>query len=176
MKQNKQRPPIIAIAGFSGNGKTTLITHLLAGLTHLKITCATIKHAHHQFDIDKPGKDSYAMRQAGAKQVLLASKSRWALMTEIDSDAVKSEPDLFYLIEQLDYSNLDLILVEGFKHEAIPKLEIARINKPELYLTDNNVIAVICPAQTQLPASMPRFEAHEHQAILDFILKVCQLK
>ncbi|MFL6712642.1 MAG: molybdopterin-guanine dinucleotide biosynthesis protein B, partial [Sulfurifustis sp.] len=114
------RPPILGIAAYSGTGKTTLLRKILPQLRGRGLRVAVVKHAHHSFDTDVPGKDSYELRKAGAVQMLVASRHRWALITET-GDA--NEPRLDELLGQLDQSNLDLILVEGFKAEAFPKIE-----------------------------------------------------
>jgi molybdopterin-guanine dinucleotide biosynthesis protein B len=112
---------IIGFAGWSGAGKTTLLTRLIPYLTGRGVRVSTIKHAHHRFDIDRPGKDSYEHRMAGASQVLVSSANRWALMTELRG---APEPDLRTLIGHL--SPVDLLLVEGFKRDPHPKIEVFR--------------------------------------------------
>ncbi|MBJ3816052.1 molybdopterin-guanine dinucleotide biosynthesis protein B [Shimwellia pseudoproteus] len=115
--------PLLAIAAFSGTGKTTLLKQLIPVLTAQGIRVGLIKHTHHNMDVDKPGKDSYELRKAGAAQTLVASNQRWALMTETP-DA--GEMDLHYLASRMDASTLDLILVEGFKHEVVAKILLFR--------------------------------------------------
>lgn len=168
MKQTDCNLPLLGFAGYSGSGKTTLLKKLIPALQQSGVVVAVIKHAHHRFDIDTPGKDSYELRAAGANQVLVASHSRWALMTETAKQ--QSEPDLAYLISRLDFSSVDLILVEGFKHEAIAKFEITRDKPAELYHSDANVIAVISNSQQQLPDSMPQLDLNNIDAIVKFIL------
>ncbi len=106
--------PVLGFCGFSGAGKTTLLTKLIPALKDQGIRASVIKHAHHAFDIDQPSKDSYKLRQAGSAQMLIASSQRWALMTE--TPTMKREPDLKYLLTQIDSDLADIVLVEGFKH------------------------------------------------------------
>ncbi len=124
---------IIGLAGWSGAGKTTLLTRLIPHLTGQGLRVATIKHAHHVFDVDVPGKDSYEHRRAGAAQVLVSSAKRWALMTEL---AGEPEPPLSFLIAQLGPA--DLVIVEGFKRDLHPKIEVFRAanGKPWLHPGD----------------------------------------
>lgn len=161
--------PTLGFAAFSGTGKTTLLTRLIPLLRARGIRLAVVKHAHHAFDIDKPGKDSYELRKAGAAQTLIASRRRWALVTECDGD---SEPVLGDLIARLDHRNLDLILVEGFKKVAFPKIELhrARLRKPFLFADDPSVIAIACdeleaPGRTELPV----LDINEPQQVAQFI-------
>jgi molybdopterin-guanine dinucleotide biosynthesis protein B len=143
--------PLLGFAAFSGTGKTTLIEQLIPILNQENIRVAMIKHTHHEkFDIDKPGKDSYRLRHAGANQVLVASSKRWALMVEHSQahQALYPEPQLSELLVHLDRDKIDLILVEGFKHEAISKIELHRpaLNKPLLCINDPNIIALATDA------------------------------
>ena len=121
---------MLGFVAFSGTGKTTLLKQLIPILKARGLHLALIKHTHHQFDIDTPGKDSYELRQAGAEQVMVASRRRWALMVETPNQ--NDDPPLESLIDHLDTKALDLILVEGFKHAAVPKIELHRpiLNKP----------------------------------------------
>lgn len=134
-------PPVLGFVGYSGAGKTTLLKQLLPLLRARGLRVGVIKHAHHDFDIDTPGKDSYELRKAGADQMLVASARRWALMVESGDD---HDPLLGKLIQRMDWASLDLILVEGFKHEPIAKIEIHRValNKTLLYPHDTHVIAL----------------------------------
>jgi len=112
---------LIGLSGWSGAGKTTLLARLIPCLAGRGVSVSTIKHAHHAFDVDVPGKDSWAHRQAGARQVLVSSSNRWALMTELRG---APEPDLPALLGQL--APVDLVIVEGFKFDAHPKIEVHR--------------------------------------------------
>ena len=129
---------IIGLAGWSGSGKTTLIKNLLPELNKINISVSTLKHAHKDFDIDKPGKDSYIHRESGAQEVLVSSKKRFAII----SNYKNKESNLYQLIGKL--SPVDLIMVEGWKKENIKKIEIYRkeINKPLLALEDKNIVAI----------------------------------
>lgn len=130
---------VFGITGWSGSGKTTLIKSLIPEIKARGFSVSTIKHAHHTFDVDKPGKDSYEHRRAGACEVLISSSKRWVLMHENNNE---NEPSLRELLEKLR-SN-DLVLIEGFKNEPYPKLEVFRgsLGKPPLWSTDDTVIAV----------------------------------
>ena len=131
---------IVGFAGWSGAGKTTLLRRLIPLLTGQGLRVSTVKHAHHGFDVDQPGKDSWEHRQAGAQEVLVASAARWALMHE-HRDA--PEPGLAALLGRL--SPVDLVLVEGFKREAHPKIEVHRavVGKPLMYPGDPTIRAVV---------------------------------
>jgi molybdopterin-guanine dinucleotide biosynthesis adapter protein len=145
---------IIGLAGWSGAGKTTLLTKVIPVLVGRGLKVATIKHAHHEFDIDHPGKDSWQHRQAGASEVLVASSRRWAIVHELRDEP---EPPLAALLAKL--SSADLVIIEGFKAHAHPKLEIYRaaVGKPPIYPQDDCVVAVASDAplpQAQLPVLM----------------------
>ncbi len=161
--------PILGFAAFSGTGKTTLLTQLIPILKTHKLRIGLIKHSHHNFEIDQPGKDSYRLRKAGAMTVLLASKQRRAIITEIEP---AQEPKLADQLQIIDQSNLDLILVEGFKAEIFPKIEIHRpvLNKPLLYLNDPSIIAVASDSPLELPKHLPGFDLNNPDIIADYIL------
>ena len=135
------RPPVLGFAGYSGSGKTTLLELVISLLVEQGLRVSLIKHAHHQFDIDVPGKDSWRHRKAGAHEVLVASSERWALMHEHRGE---EEPDLDVLLSKL--APCDLVLVEGFKFATIPKMEVWRSDaeKPRLDETVSGLIAYIC--------------------------------
>jgi molybdopterin-guanine dinucleotide biosynthesis protein B len=141
---------VIGIAGWSGAGKTTLLTRVIPRLTARGLRVSTIKHAHHAFDIDQPGKDSHTHRAAGATEVLVSSANRFALMHELRG---APEQSLGGLLERL--SPVDLVLVEGFKREAHPKLEVYRVSvgKPLLAPDDSNIVAIASdgPVATRVP-------------------------
>lgn len=156
---------VIGIAGWSGAGKTTLLTKLIPRLTAGGVRVSTVKHAHHAFDIDTPGKDSHAHRAAGATEVLVGSAKRWALMHELRTER---EPALAELLALL--SPVDLVLVEGFKHEPHPKLEIHRVanGKPWLHPEDPSVIGVATDG-TPPAAGLPVFGLDDIDAIAGFV-------
>ncbi|MFA0123029.1 molybdopterin-guanine dinucleotide biosynthesis protein B, partial [Vibrio sp. 10N.261.48.A2] len=139
MKDSKQRPnlPLLGFAAYSGTGKTTVLEALLPLLTESGLKVGVLKHAHHDFDVDKPGKDSYRLRKAGANQMLIASRNRHVMMTETP----EAEADFDYLLTRFDTNTLDLILVEGCKNIAFPKIELHRdeVGKPWLYQNDDNI-------------------------------------
>ncbi len=127
-----------------------------------------IKHAHHQFDIDHPGKDSYRLRKAGARQMLIASTQRWALMKENDSP---QEPALNELIQHFDAVQFDLVIVEGFKNEAIAKIEVHRaaLNHPLLAASDPNFVAIACDTVLSLKHPIPQLDLNNPSHVSDFV-------
>ncbi len=142
---------IIGLAGWSGSGKTTLVTKVIPALVARGLKVATVKHAHHEFDIDQPGKDSWLHRQAGASEVAIVSSRRWAIIHELGGEA---EPPLLEILQKL--SPADLVIVEGFKRHPHPKLEVYRasVGKPLLHPDDDCIVAVA--TDTALPqASVP---------------------
>jgi molybdopterin-guanine dinucleotide biosynthesis adapter protein len=160
--------PVLAISAWSGTGKTTLLKKLIPALCDKGIRPGLIKHTHHNMDVDKPGKDSYELRKAGAAQTMVASSQRWALMTETPDEAPL---DLAYLVSRMDHSLLDLVLVEGFKHEAIPKILLFRRDAgheiAELTL-DEHVIAVASDIGLELP--VPVLDLNDVDGIAEFIV------
>ncbi|MBP2169052.1 molybdopterin-guanine dinucleotide biosynthesis protein B [Erwinia toletana] len=160
--------PLIALAAWSGTGKTTLLKQLIPLLKMRNIRCGLIKHTHHQMDIDTPGKDSYQLRKAGADQVLVASQQRWALMTET---ADNQQPlNLQFLASRLDASLLDLVLVEGFKDEAVTKIVLWReeSGRDLNELLDQHVIAVA--SDQPLSLHIPSLDLNQPESIADFIV------
>lgn len=162
--------PLLGFAAFSGTGKTTLLKQVIPLLKSQQIRIGMIKHAHHDFDIDQPGKDSFELRKAGADQMLIASSKRWALMVETPG---QSEADLHTLINQLDATSLDLILVEGFKHLPYPKIELHRheLDKPYLYPQDKTIIALALDSKTNENYPLPVLDINRPEQISAFILK-----
>lgn len=158
--------PLLGITAWSGTGKTTLLKQLIPQLRKREIRVGMIKHTHHDMDVDKPGKDSYELRKAGADQTLVASQQRWALMTETPE---LPELDLYYLASRFDASKLDLILVEGFKDETIPKIALYRhINNRDFNdLLDEHVIAVA--SDCDLSVDFPLLDINAPEAIAEFI-------
>lgn len=161
---------VIGFAGWSGSGKTTLVEQVIGLLEARGLVVSLIKHAHHDFDIDRPGKDSFRHRQAGAAEVLLASSARWVLMSELRGAV---EPSLAEYAAH--FSPCDLVLVEGFKHEAIPRLEVYRRanGKPPLWPGDPHVVAVACdePPMERGPADPVWLDLNDAEAIARFILE-----
>ena len=156
---------LIGLSGWSGSGKTTLITALVPALIARGRSVSTVKHAHHAFDVDKPGKDSYVHREAGAHEVLISSDQRWALMREHRG---APEPVLSELVGHL--SAVDLVLVEGFKREAHPKIEIHReiVGKPLLFPNDPQIVAIA--SDRPMPeAPIPHVDLDDIQAIADLV-------
>jgi len=168
--------PLLGFAAWSGTGKTTLLTQLLPRLKQRGLRVGCIKHAHHDFDVDIPGKDSYELRHAGASQMLIASAKRSALMIE---SAQPELPDLHSLVSQLHLSELDLILVEGFKAETYPKIELYRacVGKPLLYPNDPTIIAVATDSLAELSqdCSLPILDINSITQIEQFVLDMSQL-
>ncbi|ENM5880476.1 bifunctional molybdopterin-guanine dinucleotide biosynthesis adaptor protein MobB/molybdopterin molybdotransferase MoeA [Vibrio metoecus] len=166
--QNPQRPnlPLLGFAAYSGTGKTTLLEALLPKLTAAGLRIGLLKHAHHDFDVDKPGKDSYRLRKAGASQMLIASRNRHALMTETPD----AEAEFDYLLTRFDAEKLDVILVEGCKNIAFPKIELhrAEVGKPWLYPHDENIIAIA--ADETVETALPQMNINDLDAIADFVL------
>lgn len=162
---------LLGIGGWSGSGKTTLIEHLIPVLVARGLRVSTIKHAHHEVDLDTPGKDSWRHRQAGAAEVLVATGRRWALLHELRGAA---EPTLSELVQHL--GPCDLVLVEGFKREPIPRIEVwrAEAGKPPLYVDDPGILAVC----TDTPrAGMPvTFGLADYNGLAGFIMSALQLR
>ena len=157
---------VFGFAGYSGSGKTTLIEKLIPLLTARQLKVALIKHAHHTFDVDTPGKDSYRHRHAGCTEVLVTSSRRWVLMHELRGAA---EPDLNEQIMHL--SPCDVLLVEGFKHEPIPKIEVYRavVGEPLLHPHDKNIVAVASDAP--LNTTLPQLDLDQPLQIATFMLR-----
>jgi molybdopterin-guanine dinucleotide biosynthesis protein B len=158
---------IVGLAGWSGSGKTTLIKKLIPCLTGRGITVSTLKHAHHGFDLDQPGKDSFFHRAAGATEVIISSSKRWAILHELRDEP---EWDLRDLVAKM--SPVDLVLVEGFKRDAFPKLEIHRIanGKPLIHPDDPYIVAIASDA-TLPQAKVPVVDLNDIEAIADLLLK-----
>lgn len=157
---------IIGLAGWSGSGKTTLITRLIPRLTARGLRVSTLKHAHHGFDLDQPGKDSFMHRAAGATEVIVSSARRFAILHELRNEP---EWDLRDLVGKM--SAVDLVLVEGFKRDAFPKIEIHRSanGKPLIHPDDPYIVAIA--ADTALPqASVPVVDLDDVDAIADLVL------
>jgi molybdopterin-guanine dinucleotide biosynthesis protein B len=156
---------VIGIAGWSGAGKTTLLTRVIPCLAARGLRVSTVKHAHHAFDVDQPGKDSHTHREAGATEVLVSSATRWALMHEL-----RGEPEwtLHALLQKL--SPVDLVLVEGFKTQSHPKLEVYRavVGKPLLHPDDENIVAIASDGVVE--ASVPVIPLDDLEAVTDMLV------
>jgi len=163
-----RRKPVLGFAAFSGTGKTTLLRQLIPLLAQRDVRVALIKHAHHDFDIDKPGKDSYELRRAGAAQVLIASDRRRALLTEHVPPRILP---LDELVAQLDLAAVDLVLVEGFRQSAFPKIELQRpsLNRPPLWPDDPDIIAVAADAPLAA-GDLPVLDLNDPAAVSAFII------
>ena len=161
--------PILGFCAFSGTGKTTLLTKLIPQLAGKGLRIAVLKHAHHEFDIDHPEKDSYKLRHAGATQMLISSSRRWALMHELTEN--EQELTLNELLKQIDHQQTDLVLVEGFKKEAFKKIELHRPNlgHPLMCTSDTNVIAVASDSTVSIPENLPQLDLNNPSKISDFI-------
>ncbi len=156
---------ILGIAGYSGSGKTTLIEKIVPILVKEGLRVSLVKHAHHQFEIDQPGKDSFRHRTAGCTEVMVSSSRRWALMHELRG---APEPGLEELVRH--FSPCDLVLVEGWKHDPIPRIEVHRAggDRPLLHPRDSHVIALA--TDEHLETALPQFALDDAPAIARFIL------
>ena len=158
---------IFGVIGWKNSGKTGLVTRLVEALTARGHRVSTVKHAHHAFDIDKPGKDSHRHREAGAKEVLLVSSRRWALMHELGDDA---EPRLEDVVRKL--APADILIVEGFKRERHPKIEARRKDAlgPDISISDSTVAAIASDYEVQDP-NLPVFDIDDTVRIADFVVE-----
>ena len=160
---------IIGFAGWSGSGKTTIIEQVVPVLRAENLSVSLIKHAHHQFDVDQPGKDSWRHRRAGCREVLVTSGMRWVLMHEL-----QDEPEMSLRGALARLSPCDLVLIEGFKRAQIPKLEVYRsaVGKPALYPSDPNVIGVATDAPGDLVGvTIPVLDLRNAAAIAEFVIR-----
>jgi molybdopterin-guanine dinucleotide biosynthesis protein B len=158
---------IIGLAGWSGAGKTTLVAKLIPSITARGLTVSTLKHAHHAFDVDQPGKDSYMHRMAGATEVLVSSQNRFALMRELRGAPELALPELLAKL-----TPVDLVIIEGYKRDPHPKLEVHRasVGKPLIHPDDPYVVAIA--SDVVLPgARVPRVSLDDTDAIIDILLK-----
>ena len=161
---------IFGFAGWSGSGKTTLVEKLIPRFVQRGLRVSLIKHAHHNFDVDTPGKDSYRHRQAGASEILVTSSRRWVLMHELRG---AQEPSFDEQVRR--FSPCDLLLVEGFKFAPIPKLEIWRKETGEALLHPNDPHIVAIAADTKVETRLPQLDLNDDAAIAAFILKHLEL-
>jgi molybdopterin-guanine dinucleotide biosynthesis adapter protein len=161
---------IFGFAGWSGSGKTTLVEKLIPRFAQRGLRVSLIKHAHHNFDVDTPGKDSWRHRQAGASEILVTSSRRWVLMHELRG---AQEPSFDEQIKR--FSPCDLLLVEGFKFAPIPKLEVWRKETGEALLHPNDPHIVAIAADTRVETKLPLLDLNDDAAIARFILKHVKL-
>ncbi|MFB1489728.1 MULTISPECIES: molybdopterin-guanine dinucleotide biosynthesis protein B [unclassified Thiocapsa] len=166
--------PVVGFVAPSGTGKTTLIRRVVAVLGGRGLRVGYLKHAHHRFDLDVPGKDSYEVREAGAHQTLLASKARWAL--QVQNPVQGEDPDLRRMLARFELERLDLVLVEGFKHAAYPKIEVHRPSTGEapLYPGDSDIIAVATDAPLAVEPPLVVLPLDTPDTVGDFILSRIQ--
>lgn len=158
---------VFGVTGWKNAGKTGLMERLVSEITGRGFTVSTLKHAHHSFDVDHPGKDSHRHRMAGATEVLLASGTRWALMHELRG---RNEPPLELLLEKL--SPVDLVLVEGYKRDRHPKVEAWRAETGHpLIATDDPTIRAVASDEVIPDLRVPRFHLDDTAAIADFVLR-----
>ena len=161
--------PILGFSAWSGTGKTTLLRQLIPALKARGLQVSVIKHAHHHFDLDFPGKDSYELRKAGAAQTVICTATRMAMITEFDQP--EDEPDLQAIIDSLDNKRVDMILIEGYKDLRFPKIELhrAELGKPLLYPKDDSIIALACDGEPPQDISLPLLDLNDIDAIAHFI-------
>ena len=160
--------PVLGFAAYSGTGKTTLLVKLLPLLRQQGLRIAMIKHAHHKFEVDKPGKDSFELRKAGASPMLISSSRRIAMMIDKEPE---SEPDLQDLLEYINPDKIDLVLVEGFKQWPFEKIELHRpsLGKSLIFPEDKRVIAIAHDNNSDLTTDIPNLDINNVQQIADFI-------
>ncbi len=170
------KKPLLGFAAFSGTGKTTLLKKLIPELKNRGLRVAVVKHAHHNFDVDKPGKDSYELRKAGAAPMLISSSKRTVIM--IDNEQEK-EPELQELLSHIPPNSVDMVLVEGFKQWPFAKIELHReaTGKPLMYAEDKNIIAIAHDRSSDRPftdTSLPQLDINDIQSIADFVIEFKQ--
>ena len=163
--------PILGFAAYSGTGKTTLLVKTIPLLKQRGLNVGLIKHSHHGFEIDHPGKDSYELRKAGATSIMLVSHSRRAMITEFPTN---KDPALNDQLSQFDQTGLDLLLVEGFKREKIPKIELHRpsLGKPLLFPNDDCIIAIASDSELAIPNRLTRLDINCPEEITSFIVDI----
>ena len=168
---NYKIPPLVGFCAYSGTGKTTLLSRLIPILREKGLRVGIIKHAHHHFDIDQPGKDSYELRKSGADEILISSSKRWALVHETHEN--EQESSLENLLKKLSLKELDLVLVEGFKHEPLAKIELNRpsLGHPFLYPNDSSIIAIAMDVKPRKKINLPILDINNGVQIAKFIEK-----
>ncbi|MDO9360128.1 MAG: molybdopterin-guanine dinucleotide biosynthesis protein B [Polaromonas sp.] len=161
---------VVGFAGFSGSGKTTLVEKLIPALKRRGLRVSVVKHAHHNFDIDQPGKDTFRHRKAGAFEVVVASQNRLALMREFEQPA---ELTVHHLLAEL-YGGVDWVLVEGFRHSDLLKIEIWRAStgQPTLYMEDDFVVAIATDSPAEMPEATlrPVLDLNDAEAVADYLI------
>ena len=162
--------PILGISAYSGTGKTTLLKNIIPLLKKENYKIGVLKHAHHAFDVDQKGKDSYELRKSGASHMLITSNQRWALLVE---NKTNEEPDVNEYIKKLENEDIDLILIEGFKKTAIPKIELHRpsLGYPLLCTDDDNIIAIATDDEIKGDINIPILDLNNYKIIVEFIVK-----
>lgn len=167
----KSSIPLIGFSAFSGTGKTTLLKQVIPLLKQKELRVAVIKHAHHHFDLDQPGKDSFELRKAGADKTIICTTTRMAVITEFPTP--DAEPPLQDIIDSIDTESFDLILVEGYKHLPFPKIELHRksVGKPYLYQQDPNIIAIACDAELPHPTDITVLDINDVEGIAELIIQ-----
>ena len=163
--------PIIGFAGYSGSGKTTLLEQVIPLLKQHGLRVGLLKHSHHSIDPDTPGKDSYRLRHAGCAQTLMATKERHMLYFEYP-EPDREEPELQACLKQFDHSQLDLVLVEGFRDQPFPKIEIHRpsYGKPLLYPNDSDIIAFATDGEYPSSCTLPQLDLNRPQDVAAFVI------
>ena len=163
--------PVLGFVAWSGTGKTTLLRQLIPALARRGKRVSVIKHAHHHFDLDFPGKDSYELRKAGATQTVICTTTRMAVISEFDDPA--EEPPLEAIVARLDTGRVDMVLVEGYKDMAFPKIELHRsdFDKPFLYPDDPNIIALAHDVEPPPGTEIPWLDVNDIDAIADFVVE-----
>ncbi len=161
--------PMLGFCAWSGTGKTTLLRQLIPLLKEQGLRVSAIKHAHHHFDLDQPGKDSFELRKAGAEQTVICTTTRMALITEFATPG--DEPSLAQIVASLDPARTDLVLVEGYKDVKFPKIELHReaLGKPYLFAEDESVIALACDAPPPVNIAIPVLDLNDIETVARFI-------
>lgn len=165
----KSKIPLIGFSAYSGTGKTTLIKQVIPLLKEQGLRVAVIKHAHHHFDLDQPGKDSFELRKAGADQTIICTYTRMAVITEFEKR--ENEPTMQEIIDSIDQDKYDIILVEGYKHLPFPKIELHRqsVGKPYMYPGDSNIVAIACDAELPEPTDITVLDINDIDGIAELI-------
>lgn len=167
--------PLLGFAAYSGTGKTTLLLKLIPELKRRGLAISVIKHAHHNFDMDTPGKDSYELRKAGAVPMLICSSRRTVITIENETEV---QPELQQLLKHIPPDSVDMVLVEGFKKWNFDKIELHRqaTGKPLMYTEDKRIIAIAHDRDSALSdTQLPQLDINNEQSIADFIMQFCQL-